>query len=76
MPNPTKQQQAAINRLRHDHDFQQFLNYLRAELEDAKAALVDAAPEGLQKLQGKAQAIVALLSVAETQASTPAARTF
>ena len=76
MANPTKQQQQAINRLRYESDFKQYNDYLRAELEETKAALVLAPTTEIQRLQGYAQMIVKLLELAEPPASTPAARTF
>lgn len=76
MSNPTKQQQQAINRLRYDSDFKQYNDYLRAELEDAKAALIEVSNEDVSRLQGYAQAIAKLLAVADPPASTPAGRIF
>lgn len=76
MANPTKQQAQALSRLHYDSDFQQFRELLRAELEDTKAALVEALQVEVPKLQGYAQALNRMLSVTAPTESTPKGRTF
>lgn len=76
MSNATAAVMQSVGRLNHDHDFQRFREYLRAELKDAQAALMTAGLERVQSLQGKAQSLAELLALTESKASTPKGSVF
>lgn len=59
-----------LARIGRDNGFQEFVGYLRAELEDAKAALVNAEPSGFQRLQGRAQALTDILVLVDPKPTT------
>lgn len=55
----------SLKRLRRDADFQEVTKFLLAELEDAKAVLVDADDTKFSRLQGRARGVRDVLEFLE-----------
>ena len=65
-----------LRRIANDAGFQDFVSYLRVELEDAKTSLVDVPPERVQKLQGYARGIREVVELVDPKPATkPATKT-
>lgn len=54
-----------LNRIRRETGFQSFIEYLRAELEDARTVLVNADKKSVQRLQGRAQMLTEIVELVD-----------
>ncbi len=54
-----------LQRIRRETGFQGVIEYLRVELEDAKTSLVKADVSQMQRLQGRAQALMDIVDLVD-----------